>query len=415
MGGPYSPYKRDYGGLVDFNRLLKERREKAKKSLGKYNLDGVICCLDENFRYLGYAQHGTGADYTYVVYPINEDPISHYSGMMTRAIKLGIPEARAETAIAMPPGLIPSNKAAFENQLKKWAAQIKSELKKAGVADGRIGIDFSDINRIEALRNEGLNVISEGGAAMRAARAIKTRDEIDLMRISCAIVEGCFEVAKEVIRPGITEKQVWAAISKQAYECGAEMISGGHVSSGPHSYPIAGTISDRIIRPGDIILIDVYNLSYHGYKTCYYRNFCCGKPSQAQKDAWAKARDLTWEAIELLKPGVSTREIVEKWPRAEEFGYPEGEDSATMCQWGHGLGLSLYSEIPMISRIWSLDYPEELQEGMVIALETQWPTLEKTGAYPHGQLLRIEEEVVITRDGYDVLSQWPIDEIVECW
>jgi len=60
-------------------------------------------------------------------------------------------------------------------------------------------------------------------------------------------------------------------------------------------------------------------------------------------------------------------------------------------------------------------YPEELQEGMVIAVETQWPTGEITGQYPYGQCLRIEEEVVITKNGCEVLSQWPIDEITVCW
>ena len=85
-----------------------------------------------------------------------------------------------------------------------------------------------------------------------------------------------------------------------------------------------------------------------------------------------------------------------------------------MCQWAHGIGLAHY-EAPTISRIWSLDYPHELQEGMVLAVETQWPTGEKTGQYPHGQCLRLEEEVLITKTGCEVLSQWPIDEITVCW
>lgn len=416
MSGPYATYKQEFGGLVDFNRLMSERREKARKVMEKYKLDAVVCCLEENCRYLAYGFHGTGADYRYVVFPVTGEPILHESGMVARAIQLGIPEAKAITSIALPPGLVPSNMPAYNNQVKKWATQIKSELKEAGVLDGRVGIDISDIVRFDALKGEGINVTTEGGAALRVARTTKTKDEIELMRTACAIVEACFQVAKEVIRPGITEKQVYAAMAKRAIECGAETISGGHVSSGPHSYPIACVISDRIIRPGDIVLIDIYGLSYHGYTTCYYRNFSCGKPTKAQKEAWGKAREFTWAAIEALKPGISTKELVEKWPKAEEFGYTAGEeDSATMCQWGHGLGLTQYSEAPMISRIWSLDYPEEIQEGMVLALETQWPTNEITGAYPHGQMLRIEEEICITKSGYDVLSQWPIDEITECW
>jgi Xaa-Pro aminopeptidase len=235
------------------------------------------------------------------------------------------------------------------------------------------------------------------------------------MRQSCAVIEACFQTVVELLRPGITEKQLYGEIARTAWRSGADGLDGGHASSGPNSYPIASSCSERIIRPGDIVLVDVAEVSFHGYHTCYYRNFSVGEPTKAQKQAWYKARDLTWAAIEKLKPGVSTRDIVKEWPNAEEFGYSEGEDSATMAQWGHGLGLSLYSDSPMISRIWSLDFPEELQEGMVLAIETQWPTHEITGAYPQGQCLRIEEEVVITKNGYDVLSQWPIDEITVCW
>ena len=72
--------------------------------------------------------------------------------------------------------------------------------------------------------------------------------------------------------------------------------------------------------------------------------------------------------------------------------------------------------IPMeIGRSWSLECPEELQEGMTLAVETQVPTWEITGQYPHGQCLRIEDEVVVTKNGCEVLSQWPIDEITVCW
>jgi Xaa-Pro aminopeptidase len=417
MGGPYNPIKTEYGGIVDYSRLMREKRAKAKKAMEEYGLDAVIACQHENCMYLAVGCHGTGADYRYVVFPGTAEPIVHESGMADRAIKWGIPEQKSDYAIPIPPGLLPWNKPAYENQLKKWANQIKSELKANGVdpARARVGIDIADMSRIEALKSAGINVTTDGGLALRAARSIKTKDEIELMRQSCAIVEACFQRVVEVLRPGITEKQLYGEIARVAWRSGAEGLDGGHVSSGPHSYPIAASMSDRIIRPGDIVLIDIFNLSYHGYRTCYYRNFSVGKPTKAQQDAWKKAVETTWDAINQLKPGVSTRDLVRSWPKAEEFGYDKDENSAIMAQWGHGIGLSLYSEAPMISRAWSLDYPEEIKEGMVLAIETEWPTGEITGAYPHGQMLRIEEEVAVTKNGYDLLSQWPIDEITVCW
>ena len=71
-----------------------------------------------------------------------------------------------------------------------------------------------------------------------------------------------------------------------------------------------------------------------------------------------------------MKPGVTTRDIASKWPSAKEaWGYEE-EDQAAANNWGHGLGLAQYDP-PVISRIWSLDHPVEILEGMTFALETQ--------------------------------------------
>jgi Xaa-Pro aminopeptidase len=316
-------------------------------------------------------------------------------------------------SIALPPEMALSNLPAYKLQVGKFVKQIKEELKEAGVLKGKIGIDAPAPLIFDALKTEGINVSLDGLAAMAEARVIKTKDEIELLRHACAICEGGFEVAKKMIRPGVTEQAVWGEICKVAFDLGAEGVEGGHISSGPHSYPIANAISDRIIRPGDIILIDIYNVSYHGYRTCYYRDFCCGEPTQKQKDAWYKARDLTLETISKMKPGASTKDMCENWPKAQDYGY-NSEDDATMSQWSHGIRLDQY-ERPTVGRAWSLDYPEELQEGMAIAVETQWPTGEITGQYPHGQCLRIEEEVVITKNGCDMLTQWPIDEITVCW
>jgi len=82
-------------------------------------------------------------------------------------------------------------------------------------------------------------------------------------------------------------------------------------------------------------------------------------------------------------------------------------------QWGHGIGLGLY-ESPVISRIWSLDYPEKIEPGMTFAIETIWPTDEKSLECPHGQATRVEEMIHVTEAGVDILSRWPVDEMTVC-
>ncbi len=92
------------------------------------------------------------------------------------------------------------------------------------------------------------------------------------------------------------------------------------------------------------------------------------------------------------------------WPTAEEFGFPD-EEAAFALQYGHGVGLSIW-EKPIFSRLVSLEHPEPLEEGMVFALETYWPAADGWSA------ARIEEEVVVTADGCEVITKFPAEELL---
>jgi Xaa-Pro aminopeptidase len=161
--------------------------------------------------------------------------------------------------------------------------------------------------------------------------------------------------------------------------------------------------SDRIIRPGDPAFFDILH-SYNGYRTCYYRTFAVGSASAAQRDAYTRAREYMDLAIARVRPGATTADIVEVWPTAQEFGFPD-EEAAFALQYGHGVGLSIW-EKPIFSRLVSLDHPEVLEEGMFFALETYWPSADGVGA------ARIEEELVVTATGCEVVTKFPAEELL---
>jgi Metallopeptidase family M24 len=96
--------------------------------------------------------------------------------------------------------------------------------------------------------------------------------------------------------------------------------------------------------------------------------------------------------------------VVSVFPRAQEFGFPD-EEAAFALQFGHGVGLSIW-EKPIFSRLVSLDHPEEIREGMVFALETFWPASDGWSA------ARIEEQLVVTADGCEVITRFPAEDLV---
>ena len=129
----------------------------------------------------------------------------------------------------------------------------------------------------------------------------------------------------------------------------------------------------------------------------------CGSSTPAQHDAYARAREWMDLAIQKVGNGVGTDEIAKLWPKATDLGFANEMDAFGL-QFGHGLGLGLH-ERPIISRLNSISHPVEIKTGMVFALETYCPAADGISA------ARIEEEVVITNNGAQVLTKFPAQEL----
>jgi Xaa-Pro aminopeptidase len=187
------------------------------------------------------------------------------------------------------------------------------------------------------------------------------------------------------------------------YDLGSEYVEAVNAISGERCNPHPHVFSDRIMRPGDPVYYDILH-SYMGYRTCYYRTFSIGYSSHAMVDAYKRCRDYLDAAIDLIRPGRSTGEVAAVWPRAQDFGFPN-EEAAFALQYGHGIGLAIW-EKPVISRLVSLDHPQEIKPGMVFALETYWPSKDGWSA------ARIEEEIVVTETGHEVITRFPAEKLL---
>ena len=278
-------------------------------------------------------------------------------------------------------------------------------MKKAGVAGATsLGVDFIDINMLQVLQGEEIDW-TDGMTAMMEARAVKNVDEQECLRMVGAIGDGAHWEFMNFLKPGLTENKLTAHIMEYLYAIpGMEDVEDVIVSSGPQHRAELAQLSGRIIKPGDIVFMDLAALTWNGYKSCYYRTYCAGKDTtKDQKEVYATALKWLYDSIKAVKVGTTTREIASKWPSAKEaWGYEE-EDQAAANLWGHGLGLA-QSDQPVISRIWSLDHPVEIKEGMVFALETQ-----------HGRQFRMggadEEMLIVHKDRVEIISSFPVEQI----
>ncbi|MEM0049230.1 MAG: Xaa-Pro peptidase family protein [Candidatus Bathyarchaeia archaeon] len=416
----YGRFAVDWEDRINFERMRKERVEKVRAEMKELGLEAILVLRGENQRYIAQNTDNprnyppSGLRYAFLA----KDglPVLFEHGMWYPYVKKNCPWLEVKIAAALGGSgggsaseFIPEP--ALNRELKRFAEQIKKEMEVHGIKHEILGIDSYNLMIIKALESVGIKVSLDGSKALIKARTIKTKDEIECLRIAASIVEAGWLKVKEALKPGVTELELKGVFVGEIARLGGQDFGTGNVYSGARAWCNNIITSDKIIRPGDLVVFLGCNVGWMGYRTCYYRTFACGRPKREEEDTFIQVRDYLYDAIKIIKPGVTTRKLAEKWPKAEEFGYPD-EVTAYWIQWGHGIGLSL-SEPPSITRAWSLEFPEEIKAGMTIALETWLPT-PPTLTHPHGQSVRLEEMVVVTETGYELLTQWPIDELTVC-
>ncbi|WP_376745993.1 M24 family metallopeptidase [Aciditerrimonas ferrireducens] len=393
----------DFEVRVDFDRLRRYRLERARAALEASELGALLCFDVNNVRYLTSTQIGEWVRdkvCRYALLARGQEPVLWDFGSAAKHHRLYAPWLAPERSRAGMLGLRGSV-APEAGLMDRAAAEIRALLEEAGVADQPIGLDIAELPMVFALQRAGLEV-RDGQQVMLDARQVKSRDEIALLSTSAALVDGAYQLISEILKPGVRENEIVAQVNEFLYAQGSDDVEAINAVSGERCSPHPHNFSDRMIRPGDQAFFDIIQ-SYNGYRTCYYRTFCVGRATTAQRDAYRRAREWIDAAIEMVKPGVTTDQIARLWPKAEEFGFAD-EMEAFGLQFGHGLGLALH-ERPIVSRLNSLEHPVEIKEGMVFALETYCPASDGVSA------ARIEEEVVVTASGCEVITRFPAEEL----
>jgi Xaa-Pro aminopeptidase len=394
----------DWEERVNFERLRNERLARIKALLKESELGALLCFDMNNVRYITATHIGTWAMdklARFCLLPQDDEPINWDFGSAARHHQLYCPwlgDGRSRAGISTLRGAMLPEAGRAEDVARK----IRVELEARGLEKEPVGVDAIELPVLFALQKEGLQIV-DGQQLMQAARVIKTQDEITLLNTACMMVDAAYDELYQAMRPGMRENECVGLVSKVLYDLGSEHVEGVNAISGERCNPHPHVYTDRALRPGDPAYFDILH-SYNGYRTCYYRTFVIGSASQAQVDAYKRCRDYLDHAISLIKPGVTTADVVKVWPKAQEFGFPD-EEAAFALQYGHGVGLSIW-EKPVFSRLVSLDHPEEIKEGMVFALETFWPAADGWSA------ARIEEQLVVTKDGCEVITRFPAEELI---
>jgi len=394
----------DYENRVNFDRLRQYRLGRAKEALEQSECGAFLLFDFYNIRYTTQTWIGGALGDKMIRYALlirGQDPILWDFGSAVRHHKLysdWVPEENYRAGFLGFRGAVDPEGAGL---MRDAVAEIVSLLRAAGVADAPLGVDIVEPPFMFELQRQGLTVV-DAQQRMLDARVIKNQDEITLLSQAAAMVDGVYQDIVDALKPGVRENEIVALANKRLYEYGSDQVEAVNAISGERCNPHPHNFTDRIIRPGDQVFYDIIH-SFNGYRTCYYRTFGVGWATASQRDAYTKAREWMDVALDAIRPGVGSDEVASVLPKAETFGF-ENELAAFGLQFAHGLGLGLH-ERPIISRLNSMRDPVELKAGMVFAMETYCPASDGTSA------ARIEEEVVVTDYGVEVLTRFPAQDL----
>lgn len=265
----------------------------------------------------------------------------------------------------------------------------------------RIGIDGMTMRVTEWLAFTAIDPTLQVETVERAlvgVRAHKMRDEIEAMRRAVAISEEALDKLLTELQPGMTEARIAARLNALMAELGADspafstLVQSGENSSNPH-----GSTTDRALQAGEFLLID-FGAMVNGYPADITRTFCLGEPTDQMRDIYETVKRANAAATAAAAPGVPMGDVDRAARQViEAAGYGQYFTHRT----GHGLGLDTHEPIPQIAG----NISDVLEPGMTFTIEP--------GIYlPGVGGVRIEDNVLVTETGLDVLTSFRREMIV---
>ena len=217
---------------------------------------------------------------------------------------------------------------------------------------------------------------------------------IELLKQASSIGDAAmWKIKYEWLKPGVREREIEANVHQFMLERGCEIIYDIIVASGENTSPYRRWATDKLIRQGDLVIVDINAVGPSGYFIDFVRCFKCGgaqgmKMTQKEIGLYREVYDSMYAGLEKLRPGNTTADVVAAFPEYDDDKY----GTVTLQQFAHSIGITLYEGMWM-SRAYSMKFPAEIKENMYFAIETfaGHPGLQQT--------CRLEENVLVSGKG----------------
>lgn len=373
---------------LDFS--YEEMRQKivnAKELMREKGLSGmVVTSACNHFYFTGFRKLADWATFTRTVFvfiPIEKEPVLYVQDFAG-------PEAESRSAVR--------DVRTFHEVMGAPVDGVVQIMKELDMNQGKVGWELGYEQRMdlafkdyEAIKNKLPDAeFVDASDLLWILRMVKLPGEIECMRKVNDIASRSFDRLFNEIQEGMTEKEVAQKFVSIMEEEGAELPGFIIVISGPGNYSrISARPTDKKIEKGDLVWVDA-GANYLGYWTDFCRAGVVGGATNEQNRLQDLIHEITLKGISIIKPGIQVKDIYNVC--GEEFGKAGLPWSFECGRAGHGVGLQL-TEPPSLANCDNA----VLRTGMIITVEPGYID-EQLGCFD------IEENVLVTEDGYEILS-----------
>jgi Xaa-Pro aminopeptidase len=284
---------------------------------------------------------------------------------------------------------------------RPFAQEIADLVREHGRGSRKVGLDRCGHLLALALEREGCTV-TDCQQEILHVRRIKTSEEVACLRLSMAAAEFAVASVREAVKPGVSEQELFGLMYGEVVRHGGEFIETRLLSSGPRTNPWFSEAGGRRVRPGELVALDTDVIGCFGYYSDFSRTFHCGpgRPTNYQRTLYQLAYEQIQHNISVIRPGLTYREVADSaWKIPEKFF--ERRYTSVL----HGVGM--HGETPFIAH--ARDFSEfgttgVLEPGMVVSVESY------IGEVGGAEGVKLEEEVLITATGTELISRFPFEE-----
>jgi Xaa-Pro aminopeptidase len=293
----------------------------------------------------------------------------------------------------------------LDERTQRWAAEIADLMWQYGGGSKRIGLERFNFQAGLALARQGFEIVDAQHPVERA-RAIKSADEVECIKWSLGVVEDAVARMRELMRPGMSENQIWSILHQAVIENNGDYVETRLLSSGPRTNPWMQEAGPRMVEPSDLVALDTDVVGPFGYYADFSRTFFCGsgRPGDEQKKLYKLAFEQIQYNLELFKPGMTFREIAER-----AWVIPEPYVKNRYFVLAHGVGMT--GEYPYLLHRHDFEngYDGVLEPGMTLCVESYVGEYGDADANDDSEGVKLEQQILITDQGFELLSHFPFE------